>query len=251
MTPRCIGEPVSWLRLERLRLGELPAAERAEIAAHLAACATCAACAARIEADEATELPALEVRERRAADEPRAAPSRVRVLFARAGVLAAAAAVALAVGHAWRTPDRGEAGDGETGHARSKGDGMAFTLVRDDGEPLVEAQGVFRSGDRFKALVTCPPGMTASFDLVVFDAGGDVAPAAGGVSFPLAPARRLSCGNEVPLPGAFRLTGSEDETVCLVWSEDGEVDRAALSRTGEVTDRRAMCKELRPASGPR
>jgi Putative zinc-finger len=246
----CISEPVSWLRLERLRLGELPEAERAAIAAHLAACAACAACAERIEADEATELPPLEVRAPRASEGARAAPSRVHRLSARAGVLAAAAAVVLAVGHAWRTPDRGETGAGETGHARSKGDGMAFTLVRDDGEPLVEAQGVFRDGDRFKALVTCPPGMSASFDLVVFDPGGEMGPAAGGVSFPLAPARRLSCGNDVPLPGAFRLTGSEDETVCVVWREDGEVDRGALSRSGEVTDRRAMCKELRPA-GPR
>ena len=241
MSARCIGEPVSWLRLERLRLGELPSAERAEIVAHLAACAACAACAERIEADEATELPPLEVREPRAPDESRATPSRVRRLFARAGVLAAAAAVVLAVGHAWRTPDRSETGEGQTGHGRSKGDGMAFILVRDDGEPLVEAQGVFRDGDRFKALVTCPPGMTASFDLVVLDAGG--------VSFPLEPARSLACGNEVPLPGAFRLTGGEDETVCVVWREDGEVDRGTLSRSGEVTDRRAMCKELRPASG--
>jgi hypothetical protein len=246
VSARCIGVPVSWLRLERLRLGELPAAERTEIAAHLAACAACAACAERIEADEATELPPLEVREPRASEGSRAAPSRGRWLFARAGVLAAAAAVALAFGHAWRMPDRSETGEGETGHARSKGDGMAFTLVRDDGELLVEAQGVFRDGDRFKALVTCPPGMTASFDLVVFDSG-EVEP--GGASFPLEPARLLSCGNQVPLPGAFRLTGGEAETVCVVWSEEGAVDRGALSRSGEVTDRRAMCKELRPATG--
>jgi anti-sigma factor RsiW len=40
----CIGEPVSWLRLEQLALGELPAPAADAVHAHLGACAVCAAC---------------------------------------------------------------------------------------------------------------------------------------------------------------------------------------------------------------
>jgi hypothetical protein len=252
MTPsRCTGHPVSWLRLERYRLGELGEAERAPIAQHLSACAACAACMARIEADEALDLPPLaqahpetprgqdaEHAVRRAGGLARGRFSRGLRWVASAGALAAAAAAIVVASSTWRAPGRVAVDRGEA--ARPKGDGMAFVLVRDDGQRVVEAQGVFRRGDRFKALVTCPPSTSATFDLVVFDAAG--------ASFPLAPARGLACGNEVPLPGAFRLTAtagaSEGETVCVVWGNGDEVDREALARSG-VAGRRAMCKELR------
>ena len=239
MTSRCIGEPVSWLRLEQFRLGELDGAERTRVAEHLAACPVCAACSARIEADEAIELPALELRAGvipPSVAAPRR-PARSLRLVAGVGAVAAAACVALLIRRTPRAPDEA-LGHGET--ARSKGGGMAFVLVRDDGQRIVEAQGVFRSSDRFKALVTCPPEASATFDLVVFDASGS--------SFPLAPARGFPCGNEVPLPGAFRLTPSPGgtETVCVVWGGDGEVDRTALSRS-RVAGPRSICKELRTA----
>ncbi len=233
-TSRCVGEPVSWLRLERFRLGELGATERVGVAAHLAACTACAACMARIEADETRELPALALGP--APTRPMLAPparSPRRRLFASVAALAAAAVVVLGIGRTWHSP-----GSSERETARPKGDGMAFVLVRDDGQRMVDAQGVFRDGDRFKALVTCPPGSDATFDLVVFDAAG--------ASFPLSAARGFACGNEVPLPGAFRLTSAGDrETVCVVWGSDDEVDRGALTRSG-VAGRRAMCKDLRP-----
>jgi hypothetical protein len=240
-TSRCIGEPVSWLRLEQWRLGELGEAESKGLAEHLAACAVCAACMARIEADEARELPALALVP--AATPARAKPARTkparttgRRLLASVSVLAAAAAMVLGVGRIWRSP--AAAVDRETAHP--KGDGVAFVLVRDDGQRVVDVQGVFRDGDRFKALVTCPPGSGATFDLVVFDASG--------ASFPLSPARGFACGNEVPLPGAFRLTAAGDrETICVVWGDGDDVDRGALVRSG-VAGRNAMCKELRPAA---
>jgi len=116
---------------------------------------------------------------------------------------------------------------------------MAFTLVRDDGERIVEARGVFPDGGRFKALVTCPPEMRATFDLVVFDAAG--------ASFPLKPMAGLPCGNDVPMPGAFRLTGSSEETVCIVWSEQGEVDRILVSQGENALGAHAMCKHLASA----
>jgi hypothetical protein len=229
MSVRCIGEPPSWLRLERFHLGELAEPERAVIAQHLAACAACAACAAAIEADEARSLLPIGVGGRN--PEPRL---RARAWWAGVGALALAAAMILIIGRARRTP----ALPGDSRQANAKGDGMAFVLVRDDGERLVEERGVFREGDRFKALVTCPPSMSASFDLVVFDASG--------ASFPLEPAGGIACANEVPLRGAFRLSGEANETVCLVWRDDGAVERKALSPGSVVSGRHAMCKELRP-----
>ena len=224
MSSHCTGVPVSWLRLEEYRLGGLPEDQRREVAAHLASCAACAACEARIEADEGVALPPLV---------HRASRTRARRVFTVAGPLAAAAALLLAIGHAWRAPVE------ETpGTSRAKGGSVAFTLVRDDGERVSEASGVFRDGDRFKAIVTCPPSMSARFDLVVIDAEG--------TSFPLEAGGPLGCGNEVPLPGAFRLTGAAGERVCLVWSEDGPVDRGALLRTGTPAEGRSLCKDLAP-----
>ena len=57
MSGRCIGEPVSWLRLERLHLGEISGPERARIEEHLAACRACAACLASIVEGERTVEP--------------------------------------------------------------------------------------------------------------------------------------------------------------------------------------------------
>ena len=235
MSPRCVGEPVSWLRLERFHLGEIQGTERAAIAEHTAACPACAACLAQILDDDAQALPPLSVPER-----PR---RNVLSLFP---VRAAAALGALAAGGALVLGLRGNGHRGEIEHARLgesrvKGDAIAFSLVRDDDARITGTAGVYRDGDRFKALVTCPPGAGVAFDVVVYDVGG--------TSFPLEVARELACGNDVPLPGAFRLTGDTDETVCLVWAEGAPVDRGALAvRT--APDGHTLCKELTPAPRP-
>ena len=65
-----------------------------------------------------------------------------------------------------------------------------------------------------------------------------------GASFPLAPAR-LACGNQIPMPGAFRLTGG-DAVVCVSFSEAGPVSRETLRHLGP--DDRApgrTCRRLR------
>src|SRR5580692_1245322 len=125
MNPRCTGEPISWLRLERYHLGELAPDERARIEAHLATCPACKACLGRIEEDDAVALPPLPAMPvRRVARIRRPVP-----IGAAVGTLAAAAAVVLAVRGSHPT-------DGERGglsSARVKGDGMALSLVRDDG----------------------------------------------------------------------------------------------------------------------
>jgi anti-sigma factor RsiW len=136
---RCTGEPISWLRLERYRLGELAEGERARVAEHLTACATCAGCMERIEADETVTLPALELgagAARPAGVATPASPPRRLRLLAGAGALAAAAVMVLGIGRTWR-------GSGtrttERGTALLKGDGMAFVLVRDDGQRLEDS----------------------------------------------------------------------------------------------------------------
>src|SRR5205807_2081430 len=114
------------------------------------------------------------------------------------------------------------------GGTRTKGGGIDFTLVREDGERIDGDAGVYRDGDRFMTLVTCPPDGDVSFELVVVDDAGTTSP--------LSPVPRFACGNEVPLPGALRLTGHGEETVCLIWRDGAETGRS--------------CKTLRSAASP-
>lgn len=221
MTARCIGQPVSWLRLELYQLGEIAETERASIATHLAACPACAACFASIEREGAVALPPLPVARK---VQTGSVASYARLGALGAGALALAAGVLLGVGAAWRHGDAFDPGSA----ARVKGDVVAFSLVRDDDERIDDARGVFKDGDRFKAVVTCPPSMGLAFDVVVYDASG--------ASFPLARAR-LACGNNVPLPGAFRLSGSSEETVCLTWGMEREPLRGGPPAN-------ALCKRL-------
>lgn len=231
---RCSGEPVSWLRLERYHLGEVALAEREAIAAHLAVCSACAACLAAIERDDGGVLP------------PLVPPKfRHRGRFARfppwtTAAMGAAAAAAVWVSMTQKRP-REHGPFAAMPENRAKGDAIAFSLVRDDGERVGDSGGIYRSGDRFKAVVTCAPGASASFDVAVFDTGAP--------SFPLPPAQDLACGNDVPLPGAFRLTGTSDETVCLFRSDDGAVDRSQIAREVPGPDA-ALCKRLHAAPPP-
>jgi hypothetical protein len=226
----CAGTPVSWLRLERYHAGEADGAERRAIDEHLAGCEACAACLRRIRDDEAIALAPLPL-------PARPPPRLLRPAFRRAAALAPAlAAAALLVFVGGRRP--GGPDDAAPG-GRAKGDDVGFALVREGEGPAVEAGGVYRDGERFKALVTCPPEMRAGWDVVVFERGE--------ASFPLEAQPDLACGNGVALPGAFRLTGRERMTICLVWGERGPVDRAELGVKGPRALDRARCLELEPA----
>lgn len=227
----CTGTPISWLRLERYHAGELTAAEREEITAHLGACEACAACLADIARDERA-LPLLPIRPVEAAPKRPWLAARGRAIGIVSG-LALAAALLVFLG---RRP--GPTDEADPSSARTKGDDVAFTLVNEGEGVLPEAGGFYRDGDRLKALVTCPPGTRRAFDLVVYERGD--------ASFPLAPGVGLECGNQVPLPGAFRVSGAERMTVCLVWS-DAAVDREAVRRTPPELLPRALCKTLAPA----
>ncbi len=250
---RCIGEPVSWLRLERYHLGELDASQRASIEAHLAACPACAACLSQIEKDEGTPLPSLELSggsgttggggaasERGRGVLLRFPGNRARI-GSIVGALAVAAAALLGVGRGWRH----SATDGAlvAGSPSVKGGEVVLTLVREDGvriEDGASETALYRDGDRFKVLVTCPPTLHTTFDVTVTDDGG--------TSFPLARVQSLDCGNEVPLRGAFRVTGSGDEKVCLVWSAPGAPGQTAATAPGATG--LSTCKTLRAARAP-
>jgi hypothetical protein len=80
------------------------------------------------------------------------------------------------------------------------------SLVRErDGDIAHDPSG-FRPGDRFKVLVTCAAADPVTVELTVVQAGDE--------DRPLAPVQ-LSCGNRVPLPGAFRITGREPVSICV------------------------------------
>lgn len=226
---RCTGEAVSWLRLERYHLRDVDGDEQERIRRHLDACAACAACLDRIEKDEAVALPALRPL-------PSVAPPRgrwLRVASVTVGAMAAAAVLVLVLRERPRPNEEGPLASNGV-----KGDAVAFSLVRDDGQSFSAEGGVFEDGDRFKAIVTCPPGSGLTFDLVVYDRGG--------ASFPLERAERFGCGNEVPLAGAFRLTGREEERVCLVWGAADAVKRDALADQGLPDGVKRECVVMSP-----
>lgn len=197
MSAPCIGEPVSWLRLEQLALAELDAGGTADVRTHLDACAACHAAFARI-SDDARPLPALPLVALQAARPP----WWRRWLVPGGGLVLAAAAVLLLL---FRTADRAPRPLPE--HAvRVKGAGVVVvTLVRErDGAIAFDPPGV-RDGDRWKVQVTCAPGGAAWVDVAV-DQRGEV-------DFGPAP-QRIACGNDVVVPGAFRVTGGA-ATVCI------------------------------------
>lgn len=228
---RCVGTPISWLRLEQHHAGALKASESAAIAVHLGECGACAACLARIELDEELPLPALPA--------PQQPAAKVLTLRRVAPVLAALAIAAALFFVLGRRPAVIGPQELDPLSPRTKGGSVGFVLVRDDQDVVAEAGGVYRDGDRWKALVTCPAGMRAAWDLVVFERGQ--------AAFPLEAQPDLTCGNAVPLPGAFRTTGHEPMTVCVVWNDGALVDRGALQGIAPESVPHASCKVLDPA----
>jgi hypothetical protein len=228
---QCTGEPVSWLALERLSLGELPPDQRRAVEQHLAGCAACAACLAEINRPLALpSLPATTGGLRWFLSHLRAAWRGVNRTF----MWGTAGAALLLVGFLYqRARPHFETADGRA-LAGVKGDGIVLSLVRERDGAIDNDATRFASGDRWKALVTCPSARVVFWDVVVI--------AEGKPSFPLAPAAPITCGNRVPLPGAFRLEGERPLVVCLFLAGD-PVDRA---RANTLTEAAAACVALQP-----
>jgi hypothetical protein len=188
--PACTGQPVSWLRLEQHALAADPA-----VASHLEECAACRACFAGIEGDRGRELPAI-------GDVALAAAARRRSrqqvrFFATATVLAAAAVLVLVV--------LGRDGGLKNMPGIKGDDTLTIGLVRERAGEVVMDPATWRPGDRFKVLVTCARRGQVEVALTVEQAGDRFTP--------LGPVR-IGCGNRVPLPGAFSLTGDQPATIC-------------------------------------
>lgn len=222
----CIGEPVSWLALERLALAELDATATAAVRAHLEGCAACAGAFARI-TDDARPLPPLPARTPR----PAATPwwRSWAWLGGGAGALVATAAVVLLAvrpGSRAATPGNG---------VRVKGAGVvAVTLVRERGGVIAFDPPDVAEDDRWKIELSCAPGGAAWIDVAVIQ-GREV-------GFPLA-AQPIACGNSVTVPGAFRITdGGAELCVALAAAAPDRARLTAGERTGTV------CRTLRAAA---
>jgi hypothetical protein len=237
----CIGEPISWLRLEQLALDELPAGSSGAARAHLAQCPACAAAFASLR-DDARPLPALPALPVRAAEA--AAPSRQRAeakqpwwrRWQLAGGLATAAALAIAL-LLVRSRGRVDRDDALTAATtvRVKGAGdVVVTLVRERAGVIAFDPLEVLPDDRWKVQLTCAPGGAAWVDVAVVQDGR--------ASFPLS-AQQLACGNDLVVPGAFRITGGAAE-ICVALS-DRPPARTRLRR-GERSG--AVCRALR--AGP-
>jgi hypothetical protein len=217
----CIGEPISWPRLEQFALdpGDLA------ITAHVAACAACRQCLAQIQAD-VVELPALVfgvVRREGPAARGHAEHAQPRTPATRRGWLglafAAAAAVVLAILVARRPAP---AVDGFATPIGLKGGGdVTLALVRERGGAIALDARRYAPGDRWKLVLSCPPrDALVALELSVAD----------GVTteHPLAPAR-LACGNNVAVPGAFTVTGTRANRVCATLTAGAETATACAT----------------------
>jgi|HubBroStandDraft_6_1064221.scaffolds.fasta_scaffold41507_4 hypothetical protein len=203
----CIGEPISWLRLERHALAADPT-----VAEHVAACAACRHCLDEIRGD-LVALPMLVVPER-------------RLRWWRFAIPAlAAAAIAIVVLRPRPEPQHhGELLAGVKG----VGD-VVVELVRERAGAIREDATTFSPGDRWKLVVTCASATGAWLDVAVTEAGARDA------DHPLAPTH-VACGNAVPVPGAFELTGTKPNNICVrVRAEREEIgERACVTVTRET-----------------
>jgi hypothetical protein len=268
----CTGTPVSWLRLERLALGELPGDEARLVEAHLGECAACRACAEECRepvallplelgvartvsvATAASASDALPVDQRLLATvvrHPRVQP-RSRWVLPLALGLAAAAALALAF-----LPDNAEepvrgitrVGPldvppetvGATDAAAHRND-PTLTLLRERNGAVVEDAPNFLVSDRFAIQLTCRPGQEGQQRVAVYQSGE--------WSLPLTDEGER-CGNRVRVPGAFRLSEASPAEICVLWGETAlkaSTASAELPAPSALTE--ATCRRVEPVAPP-
>lgn len=190
----CIGEPISWLRLERHAIGP----RAAQIDEHLAACPACKRCFDDLRAD-VVALPPLVV--------PGAAPKRARAWWQFAVPAFAAAAAALAIVVIIRRPAPSASTHALLAGVKGVGD-VSLVLVRERRGAIRDDVATYAPGDRWKIAVTCAATGGAWLDLGVTEAG------AASADRPLPPAH-VACGNGVAMPGAFTITGALANTICV------------------------------------
>ena len=198
----CIGEPISWPRLERF----VQTRADAVIAAHVADCPACQQCVDEISRD-VVALPPLVI--------AAAAPRRTRWWWFALPAFAVAAIIVLVM--------RPQPRPANVASIKGVGD-VTLGLVRERGGMILEDATTFTRGDRWKLVLTCAPGHATSVAVDVVEAGSTTA------DHPLAPAQ-IACGNRVVVPGAFELTGTVANRICVRVTNDGDTDRACITVT--------------------
>jgi hypothetical protein len=220
--PGCISEPISWLRLEQFASSRRDAA----IGDHVAACPACRACLDEIERD-VVALPPLAIPEMVAA-----APRRRWWTFAvPAGLALAAAAILLLV---LRPRDAATTLPPDVTQVKGIGR-VELDVVRERAGVTRDDVRTYAPGDRWKVVVTCASDETVWADMFVVEAGATRA------DYPLG-AARIACGNQIPLPGAFAITGDKANDVCVRLSTDGVPPRIG----GKPGDPDVACVTLVP-----
>ncbi|NOZ86704.1 MAG: hypothetical protein GXP49_10615 [Deltaproteobacteria bacterium] len=237
-------KPVSWLKLEMYNLNELDSADAESVERHLSSCQECFSKLDYIRSDE-RRLKPLETApamggkitifsfDRRAIK---------RTALAATPMLAIAALLLLVIipgtGHRSAHNHDGASSYFPGSLIHVKGGDLAMALIRERQGTVVNAPKDFEPGDRFMLRVTCPFNEGLYWDLAIFQ--GDE------IYFPLHPSNPLTCGNLVPLQGAFTLDGEEKAEVCLFTDFD-LVDRSVILDQGPETEQyRVVCESLEP-----
>lgn len=234
----CTGTPISWLDMEMYALDELAEEDRRRVEAHLGSCDVCRDCMGLIERDSALVLEPLPAARTGSSSSWLSRLSWPPLGWATAGAgLAAATLAALLV--VFVGPEHGARFPGSK--IEIKGGELALSLVRHREGAILHEPTTYLPGDRFKALITCPPGEQLHGELAIFQDGE--------VSFPLKPARPLRCGNRIPLPGAFRLGGTSAVSVCLVIGPRPPDRDALAAEAAEGLPPETVCARLEPVAG--
>jgi hypothetical protein len=181
------AQPISWLELERYYLGE--SSQQETIQAHIAQCASCHEALARIQSDK-RQLPALVLSPAATRPNP----------WLRWSLIPALAVVLLFV---WVSLPENESPQDNVG---IKGGDWRLQLIRENQGELLNPSH-FSAGDRFKAVLSCPPdGNRTKIQIIVEQEGKRFSPL---------PMQEVECKNELVIPGAFALEGGA-ALVCVV-----------------------------------
>jgi hypothetical protein len=220
MSQACTAQPISWLTLERYQLKELSPAEAGRVEAHLGECPVCEQCLQSIRDQEVVLRPLPEARPR---------PARLRWAFAGVGLAMAALLTVILV-----IPGPKRVAKIPGNRIAFKGGELSISLVRERQGEILHKPTTFAPLDRFKVMVTCPPGEELLWDVVVFQDQE--------ASYPYTPEGALACGNRVPLAGAFHLTGKSAAVICLLTGPTAPERPSSPEELPEYS----VCLELQP-----